>query len=290
MTTTMWNGTPSNSAGRGYLAAPRGVRGGGRTVSRGTHTLAFAAKVEVLRSLDGFASCDDDSLATLAEAAMMRRLKRRQTIGAVRAGEHLLGIVHGLAGVRLAEDDSGGELILDLVGKGRVVADWCWAGVCGSTGAELFAIEESIAMLLPRRAFEAVLAVDPVLSARLVEQLARSRVRAVALAAQNARLGVPDRLYCRLVELSHAHGHVEDGALVIDHGLTQTVLAAFACASRENVNRHLNEWRARRWIEFTRRSITVLDAAALTRSVAPAARRVGFGAGDGRLPLLPGLP
>ncbi len=285
MTTTIWNGIPSGSTGRGYLAAPRGVRGGGRTVSRAPHTLAFAAKVEVMRSLDGFSVCEDESLFALAEAAVMRRLKRRQTIGAVRAGEHLLGIVQGLAGVRLAEDDSGGELILDLVGAGRVVADWCWAGVSGSTGAELFAIEESIAMLLPRRAFEAALAVDPVLATKVVEQLARSRVRAVALAAQNARFGVPDRLYCRLVELAHAHGRVDGGSIVVDHGLTQTVLAAFACASRENVNRHLNEWRARRWIEFTRRSITVLDPMALTRSVAPAARRVGFGAGDGRLPL-----
>lgn len=257
-------------------------------MSRAPHTLAFAAKVDALRALDGFAACDDETLATLAEAAVMRRLKRRQTIGSVRAGEHLLGIVQGLAGVRLAEDDSGGEMILDLVGKGRVVADWCWAGVCGSIGAELFAIEESIAMLLPRRPFEAALANDAVLSTRVVEQLARARVRAVALAAQNARFGVPDRLYCRLVELAHAHGRVDGDAVVVDHGLTQTVLAAFACASRENVNRHLNEWRARGWIDFTRRSITVLDVAALTRSVAPAARRVGFGVGDGRLPLRSG--
>ncbi|MFN2425946.1 MAG: Crp/Fnr family transcriptional regulator [Candidatus Binatia bacterium] len=236
--------------------------------------------METLRSFDVFRDCRGEDLSRLAEAASLHRVKRGQALEAQH--DKLLAIVRGLAGIRFARDGGESELLVEIFGAGDLCSNWCWGDAGGGT---LVALEETVVMLLPRRALETLWLGDGAAALRFLEAVAHSRARALALAVQNACLDVGARVYCRLVELAHRRGRKTAEGLHVPHGLSQSELAEFSSTTRENVNRHLNEWRARGWIELKRRVVLVRDPEALGLAVGPAARRVGFGAGDGRLPL-----
>jgi CRP/FNR family transcriptional regulator, cyclic AMP receptor protein len=55
----------------------------------------------------------------------------------------------------------------------------------------------------------------------------------------------------------------EDGALRVEHGLTQDELAQCVGAARETVNKALANFAAQEWIGLRSRVITVLDPAPL---------------------------
>jgi len=249
------------------------------------HSAALVGKTDALGALAVFDGCGGDALLRLAEASTLHRLRRGASLDRGRIHGHLVGVVRGFVRTSIASETLDGELILDVFGKGDVVSDWCWGqGAVAGDGA-VVAVEDAVMMLTPRKALETLLVSDGETSIRFVRLVAVARARAIALATQNACLGVGDRLYCRLVELAHRRGKVTAKGVLVEHGLAQWELAAFTSASRENVNRQLNDWRARGWIELERRGFLLRDPQALSQAVAPAARRVGFGAGDGRLPL-----
>ncbi|MFN2375811.1 MAG: Crp/Fnr family transcriptional regulator [Candidatus Binatia bacterium] len=253
------------------------------------HSVGLAGKVDALRRLALFGTGSDEELAKLATAASMRRLRRGQRLVRSALGGHLVAMAKGLIAVSLARDEANddrrGELIVDILVAGGVSVDWCWGGQEFASHGAVVGLDDAVVMLVPRGPLESYLAVEVGAALRLLATVAAARARAVAMAVQNAHLGIGDRLYCRLVELAHLRGRPVVGGLLVEHGLAQSQLAAFANASRENVNRQLGEWRADGWIALKRGAVLVRHADALSRSVSPLARRVGFGAGDGRLPL-----
>jgi len=253
------------------------------------HSLGLAGKVDALRKLTLFGAGSDDELAKLAAAASLRRLRRGQRFVRSALAGHFLAMARGFAAVSLAREEADeerrGELIVDVLAAGGVSVDWCWGGTEFATHGAVGALDDTVVMLVPRGPLESYLTVDTGASLRLLASVASARARAVAMAVQNAHFGIGDRLYCRLVELAHLRGRPVPGGLLVEHGLAQSQLAAFANASRENVNRQLGEWRSGGWIALKRGAVLVRQPDALSRSVSPLARRVGFGSGDGRLPL-----
>lgn len=288
--TTMWNNDRHSArlAERADTALVTArAEGGARVPVRRTsgHSVVLAGKADAIGALAVFDDCGDDGRTQLAEASTLRRLRRGASLDPQLVNAHLVAVVRGFVRTSIARDDLDRELILDVFGNGDVVSDWCWGSSDLAGGGAVVALEDSVLLLSPRRALERMLLAETGASIRFLHVLAGAGARAVALATQNACLAMGDRLYCRLVELAHRRGRSTAQGLLVEHGLAQWELAAFTSASRENVNRQLNEWRARGWIELQRRAFVLRDAEALSQAVSPTARRVGFGAGNGRLPL-----
>lgn len=243
---------------------------------------AAFGKFAALRALSIFRDGSDSELERLAEAASLRRVGKRRIVAFADLGDGCVLLVRGRAKRTVARGRSDGELILDLLGAGDLLSERCWVSNDPGFGGETITLEDSVVVVVPRRALDELLEDNASVAMRLLETLARRIARTATLAAQNSCFAVGDRLYCRVVELAHARGRPESDGTLVEHGLTQRELAAFSAASREMVNRQLAEWKSQGWIHASRYAVLVRDVDALTRSVTPEARRVGFGAGDGR--------
>lgn len=235
-----------------------------------------------LRNLALFRDVGDDELDGLAIASCLRRIEKKRRVRNNDAKNDFAMIVRGMAKRTVPRGRAEGELVLDLIGDGEMVSESCLLGIQQAFAGETVALEASQVLFIPRAAFVRFLERHSAVAVLVLEILAVRLSRASTLAAQNACLEAGDRLYCRLVELAVFCGTVSREGLLVEHGLTQQELAGFSAASREIVNRQLAEWRERTWVETRRRSILIRDPHALTQSVSPAARGVGFGAGDGR--------
>lgn len=259
--------------------APSSPRGEPRVQSR---TLAVpAGRAAALRSLALFHDVAAEDLERLAFVATTRRLERGRRLPSA-AGNDVAILLHGRAKRCVPRGQAAGELLLEFHEAGDLVSDPRPSSALTDYAGETMTIDPSTVLLLPRAAFDRVVASDGNMALRLLDLLATRVARLSALAAQNACMDAGDRLYCRLVELSQKYGRREADGLMIDHGLPQRELAGFCAASREIVNRQLAVWKERGWAEPRRQGVLVRDTAALTHSVGPDARRVGFGVGDGR--------
>ena len=259
--------------------APSSPRGEPRVQSR---TLAVpAGRAAALRSLALFHDVAAEDLERLAFVATTRRLERGRRLPSA-AGNDVAILLHGRAKRCVPRGQAAGELLLEFHEAGDLVSDPRPSSARTDYAGETVTIDASTVLLLPRPAFDHVVAGDGTMALRLLDLLATRVARLSALASQNACMDAGDRLYCRLVELAQKYGCREADGLLIEHGLPQRELAAFCAASREIVNRQLAQWKERGWAEPRRQSVMVFDEAALTHSVGPDARRVGFGVGDGR--------
>lgn len=245
----------------------------------------LAARVEALRGIDLLGDCTDAERLRLAGASTLRRAARGRTLVDAGGDHGCVLLVRGLAKTSVSRAGMDGELVLDVTGPGGLVDEACLSPLSRVRVGAAVAVTECSVLSVARRTLREVLLANARFAARVVEELAARHVRAEALAVQNATLDIAERLYCRVVELAVLRGRRTRAGIVVEHGLTQGELAAFANASRENTNRRLSEWRRAGWIEAGRRSLVVVDAEALGASVGADARRVGFGSGDGRLPL-----
>lgn len=235
-----------------------------------------------LRAVPLFRGIAGDAMEALAAASIVRRIEKGRRIGNESTNGDCAVILRGRAKRTIARGRTEGELVLDVIGDGDVVSESCMVRAEHAFAGETVALEHSLVLFISRRVMDGFLERQPAVALRLLEVMALRLARASTLAAQNACMEAGDRLYCRLVELAVTRGTVSREGLLVEHGLTQRELAGFSAASREIANRQLAEWRDNGWITARRYSVLIHDVDALTRSVSPAARWVGFGAGDGR--------
>jgi CRP/FNR family cyclic AMP-dependent transcriptional regulator len=117
--------------------------------------------------------------------------------------------------------------------------------------------------VIPAEEFRAFLASSPHAALLLLVSIcARLRVtdrRNVEFVA----LDSVGRVAARLVELAEQFGVPSGGGVRIDVPITQDVLAGWTGSSREAVSKALRLLRSRGWITTARRSVTVIDVAAL---------------------------
>lgn len=264
-----------------WNAAPRAAAGSRAPEAATT----LAARLETLRTLDLFRDCSDGERQRLAAASQLRRVVRGRAVAPDRSEHGCFVLVRGFVKTTVARDGMDGELIVDVHGAGDIVDESCWSAQDRERIGEAVAVMDCSVLAVSRRTLREVVETNARVASRLLQAAADRHARALALAAQNARFDIADRLYCRLAELAHLRGVTTRAGIVIDHGLTQGELAAFTNASRENTNRRLSAWRRNGWIVAERRTLRVADPDALGASVGAEARRVGFGAGDGRRPL-----
>ncbi|HEY1926172.1 MAG TPA: Crp/Fnr family transcriptional regulator [Caulobacteraceae bacterium] len=131
----------------------------------------------------------------------------------------------------------------------------------GMRSADMIAVRRSMLWRIPRSTLIDALRAEPAAAVALIAELAR-RIRAANAAMEAMRtLDLGGRLARLLLE---AMGH---RSLV---GLTQTEIARRLGASREKVNRKLNSWARRDWVELGPSGIRVLEPQSLAELIGAA--------------------
>jgi CRP-like cAMP-binding protein len=121
-------------------------------------------------------------------------------------------------------------------------------------------------LIVTREQFLGLLAREPQLVDHLLRLLC-ARLRWVSeFAEESALLPVPARLARRLLSLGKLHGHESRAGLELK--VSQEEMARFLGLSRQIVNHHLQEWKARHWVDLGRGKIMILNSRALEAVVA----------------------
>jgi CRP-like cAMP-binding protein len=179
----------------------------------------------------------------------------------------VLKLVSGRVKIVTTSSD-GREAVLAFRGPGEVLGEL--AAIDGGTAsATVIAVDEveTIAATVP--AFKQHLLDHPEDALFLMTHLVERLREADARRSEFGRSDTLGRVAARLHELASDYGAAEGGGVRIDLPITQEDLAAWVGASREGVNKALQQLRGLGCIAVERRSITVLDVEAL-RAYLPA--------------------
>jgi CRP/FNR family cyclic AMP-dependent transcriptional regulator len=211
-------------------------------------------------------------LATLTPAEtedlLGRGRPRRFARGAliVEEGEQARRVVAILAGrVKVSSfADDGRETILGALGPGDLIGEF--SAVEGEPcSATVITLESLEAVVLSPASFVAFLDAHPGVTRVLLGMVTRKLRDADRKRVEFGTQDVEGRVARRLVELARQYGADTEGSVRISLPLSQQELAAWTCSSREAVSKALRSLRACAWVETNRRSITILNAAALAR-------------------------
>jgi CRP/FNR family transcriptional regulator, cyclic AMP receptor protein len=202
---------------------------------------------------------DADALLDLVRRKTIR--PGTEILHAGSAGDEVVLVLRGR--VRLvAYGSDRREVVLALRGPGELIGEMAALGA-GRRTATGVAVDEVEVGFLRAQELVGFLREHPdaglVLVRMLVRRLAEATQDVVDLATQDS----VGRLAKRLVDLSSEHGVAASGGTQIELALTQDELARWTGATRETVSRALRLMRQLGWVATDRRTITILDGAAL---------------------------
>ena len=215
-----------------------------------------------------FEGLTERELAPLAALARTRVYKARETI--VEKGDpprELFVLLSGRAKV-LSRGSEGADAAFNVMGPGQVFGEV--AILDGRLrSATVVALEECEIAMVEVQAFREFLASSPAVALKLLGVLA-GRVRDLTARLEDrVFLDVPARLAKQLLWLAENHGERTAGGAHIEVRLSQLELGNLIGATRESVNKHINEWTRSGVLKQTRDGLEILDLDAL-RSVAGA--------------------
>ena len=202
------------------------------------------------------------------DARDLLELVRRRTVkpgpALLRAGSAGDEAVLVLAGrVRLvAYGADRREVVLALRGPGELIGEMVALGA-GRRTATGIAVDEVEAGFLTAAQLASFLREHPDAAIVMIRMLVRRLTEATRDVVDLATQDSVGRLAKRLVDLSAEHGHAAAGGTQIELALTQDELARWTGATRETVSRALRLMRQLGWVATDRKTITVLDPAAL---------------------------
>jgi CRP/FNR family cyclic AMP-dependent transcriptional regulator len=200
------------------------------------------------------------------EALLARGTRRTYPPGAAlfREGEragHVVVVLSGRTKICTTDRD-GRESILNVRGAGDILGEF--SVLDGEPhSATVLALEPVVGTVVQADELRSLLARHPGLALAVLE-LVVARLRDAD--RKRVEFGAYDtrgRVARRLVELSHRFGEEGREGVRITLRLTQEELAGWTGSSREAVAKALADFRGRGWIETGRRTVIVLDAAAL---------------------------
>jgi CRP-like cAMP-binding protein len=228
----------------------------------GPHKLA-----PLLKANPFFGGLGDEAIEAIAVLCVTTRLDPGATLFLKGdPGDALYAVRRGQ--IRIATSSSSGRrLTLNLLGPGDVFGEVALLDGRPRT-ADAVAVEPTELYTVHRRDFFGLLEQRPSVAIRIIELLCE-RIRWMSTRMEErALLPLETRLAHRLVALSEDYG--------CELHVSQEELAIFVGASRESVNRQLQNWRRLGWIELSRNCIRVLhpsclyeppgDGSALTRN------------------------
>jgi len=164
--------------------------------------------------------------------------------------------------------EDGDEVVLDVTTAGGVLGEPGLFARERNRVVDMIAVQPSVLVEIPRNILVDFLLKHPRVMLRLLEGLAsgaRISVEAVVdLAFENIR----DRVARKLVDLVSTHGDVrKDGAVALSLSVSQGMLAGMVAASRENVNRALQQLAASGDVMVDKGHFVITDVARLQRRV-----------------------
>jgi CRP-like cAMP-binding protein len=199
--------------------------------------------------------------------ALLSRIRRRtvaagtEIIRAGSAGDEAVLVLKGRVRV-VAYGADRREVVIALRRPGELIGEMSALGT-GRRTATAVAVDEVEAGFLRASELLEFLHGHPdagmVMIRMLVRRLAEVTRDVVDLATQDS----VGRLAKRLIDLSSEHGIAAQGGTQIELALTQDELARWTGATRETVSRALRLMRQLGWVATDRKTITVLDPAAL---------------------------
>jgi CRP-like cAMP-binding protein len=113
----------------------------------------------------------------------------------------------------------------------------------------------------------------PEITERLLRVLARRLRRTNDNVADLIFTDGPGRVAKQLLQLAQRFGAHEDGALRVNHDLTQKEIAQLVGASRETVNKALADFAHRGWITLEGKSVLISNCERLRQVSAPGSGR-----------------
>jgi CRP/FNR family transcriptional regulator, cyclic AMP receptor protein len=149
----------------------------------------------------------------------------------------------------------GRKLALDVLRDGEVFGEIALFG--GRRTATASALSDSLLQRVRRTDLLEALRRDPELALDFIEVLCERLRRLSCKLEERAFQPIPARLASRLLYLDAKFGNT--GHV----GFSQAELADFIGATREGVAKTLAVWRSRRWVALSRRSVQILERAAL---------------------------
>ncbi len=211
---------------------------------------------------DFWSALDPPAAAALAQRGTVVSFPRGRTLVHVgQVPDRVLLLRSGRVKVGLVTA-AGREVVLAYRGPGELVGDL--AAIDGAPrSATLVAIEPVEALALTPDAFRGFLAAYPSAALALMGMLAARLREADAQRAEFSTFTTLGRVAARLLELSDRFGREADGRIEITLPITQEELAGSTGSSVESVGRALHTMRTLKCIETGRRTIHVLDRAAL---------------------------
>ena len=212
-----------------------------------------------------FRDLADEVIGNIADMAVTRELAAGQLLFSKGdPGDALYGVMSGRIRIS-AGAPSGKEVVLNTIEAGQVFGEIALLDGRPRTADAAAAVNSEL-MRIRRRDFIRYMESEPRLATHLLEMLCQ-RVRATSeLVEDSAFLALPARLAKRLLGMSgYPGGDTEE----IDFGnlelkISQQELGRLMDSSREAVNKHLQNWRRRGWVELGRNRVTIVDPEALS--------------------------
>lgn len=214
----------------------------------------------VLKSVPLFREVSEADLRAIADLVRERRQPKGSLILTQGdEGEALFLIRSGQVKVTIVAED-GREVILSVLGPGSFFGEMALIDD-EPRSAHVFAMQESVLLVLRREDFRARLARSPELAIALLRELSRRLRRADDTITSLMLLDVSGRVAHLLLELAREEGG--DQNTVITRRLTHAAIGQMVGASRETVSRTMRNLVLRNVVAVSRKGITLLDPAAL---------------------------
>ena len=214
--------------------------------------------VALLRGTDLLAAVPAVDLEALAAGSRIRTFRRGQVVfTAGEPGETVMVVISGRVKVMVRSAD-GGELTLTVIGPGAMFGE---NGVAdgGPRSADAEALAETRLLLIPREMLVDLCERVPAVALVLLRSVTANLRRLTEATSDLVFLDLPRRV--AKVLLGQPRG--ADG--VISPSLSQEELAHQAGGSRQSVNAALRGFERRGWIQVSGRTVSVTQAAALSR-------------------------
>jgi CRP/FNR family transcriptional regulator, cyclic AMP receptor protein len=178
-------------------------------------------------------------------------------------GGGLYGVLGGKVKLTVGST-TGREIILGVMREGDIFGEIALLDG-GPRTANAVAMGPTMLLMVPHREFSTYLQRNANLCCYLLKILC-DRLRSTNERVENAVfLGLADRLARRLLDLARHHGREAPDGGGVTLNLSQQALGQMLGTSRESVNKQLQAWRKRGWIDLGRSRVVIRDPDALGR-------------------------
>jgi CRP/FNR family transcriptional regulator, cyclic AMP receptor protein len=211
-----------------------------------------------------FEGLPEQVLRTLVAQGIQRRYAKNQFLCYQGdPGDRLFVVLSGLVKVTVSSDQ-GEEMVLVTLGPPQVLGELALLDGAPRSAA-IQALEPTDVLMLPRDTFLRLLHEHPALTSALLNMLGGLIRRLTEQAADLVFLDLHGRVAKLLLRLATERGTTENGLIVLDHQLTQTDIARMVGGSRPAVNRILQAFASREFLEIRGQRIVIRQLEALRR-------------------------